>query len=123
MLGDSGSITVPPNTQVQIADDGTVSGIAPGQPPIQVGRIKLVHPPTDTIVRGDDGLFRSTAGQPVPTDANVRVVSGSIESSNVNATDALVQMIDLSRQYETQVKLLQTANDDAKQASTILAFS
>jgi len=78
VTGDSGSITVPPNTQVQIADDGTVSATAPGQQPIQVGRIRLVNPPTDTIVRGDDGLFRSTASQR-------RTTSGALDGRSVPA--------------------------------------
>ena len=94
VLGDGGPISVPPNTSLAIAPDGTISIVPLGQGPettATVGRIKLVNPPKDQLDRGEDGLFRMRDGTELPADANVRVASGVLESSNVNVADAMVQ--------------------------------
>ena len=62
--------------------------------------------------------FEGTAG--APPDANVRIISGALEGSNVNTVEAMVNMITLARQFDTHMKLLQTANENDKSASTIL---
>ncbi|UXY17014.1 flagellar basal-body rod protein FlgF [Chitiniphilus purpureus] len=125
VLGEAGPITVPENTFVTFGADGTVSG-ADRNNPAQVnelGRIRLVNPPLETLDRGSDGLFRQRSGAPAPADANVRVASGSIETSNVNAVDELVDMISAQRHYDMQVRLLQTADTNARSAAQILAVS
>jgi flagellar basal-body rod protein FlgF len=47
----------------------------------------------------------------LPVDENARVISGALESSNVNMTSALVDMIETSRAWETQARLLKTAEE------------
>lgn len=124
--GESGTITLPPNSKISIGDDGTISAIADGaqaQSTI-VGRLRLVNPPAAAMSRGSDGLFRySGDDQPPPADANVKITSGALESSNVNVTETMVDMIAMARQYDLQVKVLQTASDDAKQASSLLMLA
>ncbi|CAH1195692.1 flagellar basal-body rod protein FlgF [Candidatus Nitrotoga sp. BS] len=123
VAGDTGFITIPPNTEVTIATDGTISTVTSGQLPNQVaviGRIKLVNPPEAQMVRGDDSLFRTLDGKPVAADVGVKVASGSLESSNVNTVDAMVSMISLARQFDMQMKMLQSADSNAKQASQLL---
>lgn len=124
--GDSGPIAVPPDQQVMIAKDGTVSSVPIGQNQNAVtinGRIKLVNPPEANLVRGDDGLFRLQSGQPAPTDENVTLAVGSLETSNVNAADALVKMISLGRQFDMQMKVLSAANDNDKAANKIISVA
>jgi flagellar basal-body rod protein FlgF len=75
------------------------------------------------MVRGDDGLFRSKDGKPAEADQNVNLVSGFLESSNVNAVEAMVNMISLARQFETQMKILTTTDNDARQAAKILSVN
>src|SRR5512135_350157 len=126
VVGDAGPITIPPDTQVTIAKDGTISTVPTGTQAAQVvvvGRLKLTNPPEDQLVRGDDALFRTKDGNPADADARVTVTSGSIESSNVNMVESMVDMITLARQFDMQMKLLQTAGDNAKQASTLLSIS
>ena len=126
VLGDNGPITLPPDTQVTIAQDGSIATVPrDGQPEggVMAGRIKLVNPPQNMLARGDDGLFRSTAGNPADADANVSVLSGHLENSNVNPVEAMVNMISLARQFETQMKLLSTADSNARQASKILSMN
>lgn len=123
VLGDAGPITVPPDTSLTIAQDGTVSAISQDNPQdgaVVVGRIKLTNPAQNSMTRGDDALFRANGGQPANADANVTVLSGFLESSNVNAVEAMVNMISLARQFDTQMKMLSTADNNARQAAKIL---
>ena len=126
VMGDGGPITIPPDTQVTIAKDGTISTVPSGSQASQVvvvGRLKLVNPPENQMVRGDDAMFRTKDGNPADADANVTVVSGSLEGSNVNTVEALVDMITLARQFDAQMKMLQMADDNAKQASSVLTIT
>src|SRR5487761_2158053 len=126
VVGDSGPITIPPDTVVTIAKDGTISTVPSGTMAAQeviVGRIKLTNPPENQMVRGEDGLFRTMDGKPADADVKVTVVSGNLEGSNANMVESMVNMISLSRQFDMQMKMLTTANDNAKQASGVLAVT
>jgi flagellar basal-body rod protein FlgF len=123
VLGDAGPISVPPHSSVLVGTDGTVSIVPLGQGPettANVGRIKLVNPPLGELTRGEDGLFRMRNGGDAPADASVRVISGVLESSNVNIADAMVNMIELSRQFDLQVKAMKTAEDNAAASAQLL---
>lgn len=126
VLGDGGPISVPPHSSISIAVDGSISIVPLGQGPettATVGRIKLVNPPKDLLERGEDGLFRQRDGGDAPADAAVRVASGSLESSNVNVADALVNMIELSRHFELQVKAMRTAEENASASAQLLRMT
>jgi flagellar basal-body rod protein FlgF len=123
VMGEGGPISIPPHTSLMIAADGTISIVPVGQGPettSQVGRIKLVNPPAESLVRGDDGLFRTVDGSDAPPDANVRVASGVLEASNVNIADAMVNMIELSRHFDLQVKAMRTAEENAAASAQLL---
>jgi flagellar basal-body rod protein FlgF len=124
VLGDGGPIAVPPNTSVSIGRDGTVSGV-PTQPPrtgvTVLGRLKLVDPDESSLKKGPDGLFRMKDGSTADQSETVRVVSGAVEGSNVNAASALVDMIGLARQFEMQMKLITSGEDNDKQATQLLS--
>jgi flagellar basal-body rod protein FlgF len=126
VLGESGTIVVPPNSNVAIGGDGTVSAIPNDGVPNAVsivGRIKLVNPPEAGMDRGADGLFRQKNGQVATADANVQVTPGALEGSNVSAVQMLVDMIASARQFDTQMKLLQTAESSDRGWSSILNLS
>jgi flagellar basal-body rod protein FlgF len=126
VLGDGGPIAIPPDNNIEIGADGTVSIIPTFGTPNNVnpvGRLKLVNPPEVDLVRGGDGLFRLRSGQPAPADENVRVASGALEGSNVNVTDAMVNLISLARQFELQIKMMQTADQNAQRADQLLSIS
>jgi flagellar basal-body rod protein FlgF len=123
VLGDSGPIAIPPDTDVTVAKDGTISTVPTGQnlnAVSAVGRIKLVNPAEADLVRGADGLFRVQNAATVPADAGVTLISGALETSNVNVVDALVGMISLARQFDMQIKLLQSAEANATKASQVM---
>ena len=126
VAGDGGPINVPPDNNIEIAPDGTVSVVPNFGTPNNanaLGRIKMVNPPEADMVRGADGLFRLRSGQPAEADQNVKLASGTLEGSNVNVTDAMVNLISLSRQFEMQIKLLQTADTNAQRADQLLALN
>lgn len=124
VLGDGGPINIPPNTSVSIGRDGTVSGV-PTQPPrtnvTVLGRLKLVDPDESSLKKGPDGLFRMKDGSTADLSETVRVTSGAVEGSNVNAASALVDMIGLARQFEMQMKLITSGEDNDKQATQLLS--
>ncbi len=122
--GDGGSITVPPDVKVSIALDGTVSVIpeSGAQNTVNnIGRIKLVNPDEAELVRGGDGLFRSRGGDPAPVSEPTQLASGYLEGSNVNPVDQMVSMISLARQFEMQVKMLQTADQNDRSATQVIS--
>lgn len=124
--GDGGPITIPPDVTITIAKDGTISSVnnttAPGGSNI-IGRIKLVNPAVATLERAEDGLFNIKGGGTADADANVNLVSGALESSNVNVVDAMVNMISLARQFEMQMKMMQSAENNAEKASQLLSLT
>ncbi|WP_261546368.1 flagellar basal-body rod protein FlgF [Burkholderia multivorans] len=126
VVGNGGPISVPPNAEVTIGKDGTVSALMPGDPPTAVAivdQMKLVNPDPATLVRGNDGLFRTTDGNPADADPNVAVVPNSLEGSNVNPVTAMVAMIDNARAFQLQSKLIQTADQNEQSANQLLNFS
>ena len=68
-------------------------------------RIKLVNPPAESVVKGEDGLLRTRDGAAAPADAAVQLATGTVEGSNVNAVEAMVNLIELARKFESQVKM------------------
>jgi flagellar basal-body rod protein FlgF len=126
VVGDAGPITIPPDTEITIAKDGTISTVPTGTKPaavVTVGRIKLTNPPEAQMVRGDDGMFRTKDGNSAKADSTVTVVTGNLEGSNVNAVEAMVDMITLARQFDNQMKMLQAADNNSKAASQLLNFA
>ena len=112
VLGESGPISVPPDSTISIARQGTVSVVSAVPPPNTVnaiGRIKLVNPDEKLMVRGDDGLFRMVNGASVQADPNVALVSGTLEGSNVSVVEEMISMISLARQFDLQMQLLSNA--------------
>jgi flagellar basal-body rod protein FlgF len=120
VLGDGGPINVPPNSELAIGSDGTVSAKSPNQRPTAIGRLKLVTPEAATqLTRGDDGLFRAADGD-LPADPAARLQDGALEGSNVSAVETMVSMIAAARQFEQQMKLLQIAQTQGQQSAKLL---
>ncbi|KAF0193019.1 MAG: flagellar basal-body rod protein FlgF [Gammaproteobacteria bacterium] len=115
VLGNGGPIAIPPAETIEVGRDGTISIRPVGQGPntlAVVDRIKLVNPPAKGMEKGADGLMRIAGRGDASADAGVTVVSGALEMSNVNAVDALVNMMELSRQFEMHIKIMKTAQEN-----------
>lgn len=126
VLGDGGPISIPPDVTVSVGKDGTISSVTnntlPG-PSSVIGRLKLVNPDTANLKRSEEGVFVTKNGTPAEVDANVSVVGGALESSNVNVVDSMVNMISLARQFEMQMKLVASAENNANKASQLFNMS
>ncbi len=113
------AITIPSNaTSVTIGSDGVVSALTPGSAaPTQLGSIQLADfiNPTGLQAIGQN-LFLETASSGSPTTGTPglngigSVVQGSLETSNVNVVEELVNMIETQRAYEMNSKAIQTSD-------------
>jgi len=124
VLGDGGPLTIPPADSVSIGSDGTITIVPQGtgaKGASAIARLKLVNPPEAQLVKGVDGLIRTKDGTPAPLDAAVQVRSGALETSNVNAPRALVQMIELARMFDMQTRLMSTTDQNAASAQKLLS--
>jgi flagellar basal-body rod protein FlgF len=119
VTGDGGPITIPPNAQVLIGGDGTVTATVGKAAPQAVGRIKLVTPEAP-LLRGSDGLFRAAGGDDLPADATAGLQAEALEGSNVSPVESMVAMIAAARQFEQQMKMLQTAQEREQSATRLL---
>ncbi len=114
VIGNNGPIALPPHDMIEIAADGTITILPEGSTPEAlaiIDRIKLVEPPLQDLVKGEDGLMRLKDGSEEPAEAGTELVAGALESSNVSVADALVDMIELSRKFEFQVKMMKAAEE------------
>ena len=112
-------ITIPQNTQsITIGVDGTVSALVAGSSaPTQIGTIQLVDfiNATGLQARGEN-LFLETAssGAPQPGTPGLNglgtIIQASLETSNVNVVEELVNMIETQRAYEINSKAIETAD-------------
>lgn len=126
VLGNAGPIAVPPQQQIEIGQDGTISIRSLGEAPnvvAQVDRIKMVNPDPKSLVKGEDGMIRLKEPATQQADANVRLTSGFLESSNVNAVAEMTSMLALARQFELHVKMMRTAEDNASAVARVMQLS
>ena len=125
VVGEGGEITIPANSEVEVSRNGLVWVRQNGEQRMnQIAQIKLVNPSISDLTRADDGFFELPATQPAaPIDPSVRVVQGAYETSNVSAANAMVQMINQTRMFELNMRVIQTAEQNARQANILLTMS
>jgi len=123
VMGNGGPIAVPPEQKIEVGEDGTITIRAMGEGPqvmAQVDRIKMVNPDLKTMTKGLDGLIHPDNGQPLAADGNVRLVSGFLETSNVNAVEEMTSVLALSRQFELHIKMMTTAKEGDEAMARVL---
>lgn len=127
VLGENGPIFVPmPIDKLVIGANGNVSIRPMGAPPEVmevIDRIKLVNPPNGNLEKASDGLFKLKDDQQALADANVKLEIGVLEGSNVNSIEEMTNMIALQRQYEMNVKLMKTADENAQRSESLMRMS
>lgn len=127
VMGNGGlPIVIPPAEKIEIATDGTITIRPLGENAVElalVDQVKLVKPEAGELFKGQDGFMHTDNDIPLPPALNVQVRSGYLESSNVNAVSDLTSMISLSRQFEMQVKMMKTAEENSSAAAKILQMS
>ncbi len=126
VLGNGGPISLPPYQKLQISEDGLISVVPKGSPPnaiAEVDRIKLVKPANADMAHAEAGLFRTVSGEVPAADPSVRINTSQLEASNVNSAEALVQMIEISRSYEMQIRAMNTAEQNDEYAARLMRMS
>jgi flagellar basal-body rod protein FlgF len=88
-----------------------------------ISRIKLVDPNPLELVKGDDGLMRLKSSGTAPASADVKLVSGALESSNVNLPQALISMIELARMFDLEVRAMTTAEQTEALATKLISVT
>jgi len=126
LSADNAPIEIPDRGTVTFSGDGTITALGAGDNPADIqiiGQIKLANLQPAALQRGDDGYFRADPQvQPaVQADPAVRMVSGFVEKSNVNAAENMVALIENARRFEMQMKVIQDAGSNAQQANSILS--
>jgi flagellar basal-body rod protein FlgF len=121
ILSDAGPINIPADSRVTIGADGTVSYVPKGETALStvvLGRILLVNPDPETLQKGLDGNIRANADANLEPSAEVQIAVGALETSNVNPIASMVQMIELSRSFESHIQTMKSADElDASSAS------
>jgi len=123
VMGNGGPIAVPPEQQIEIGADGTISIRSMGEGPqvmAQVDRIKLVKPDLKSMEKGPDGLIHTKDGRAADADGTVQVESGFLQGSNVNAVEEMTSVLALSRQFELHIKMMKTAEEDDQSMARVL---
>lgn len=122
VLGEGGELTLPEYRAMNFGNDGTISITPPGGGALlEAGKLKLVQPDPQDLVKGTDGLFRLRQGGNAESSENVVLAPGFLEGSNVNAVDELVSSMALSRNFELQVRLMKTADEQAQQGAKLIS--
>ncbi|MGN0894598.1 MAG: flagellar basal-body rod protein FlgF [Succinivibrio sp.] len=113
-------------SDIAISKDGTISGRPQGADANVIeefARIKLVKPEDyRNIEKGYDGLFRNVDGSLMDQDNTVAVESGMLEASNVNPVEELTSLIRIQRQYDTQVKMMESASQMDERQNSLLSY-
>ena len=123
VMGSSGPVTLPSYESVSIGSDGSISIVPQGDKTGQttvVDRLKLVSSKGSDAVKGLDNLMRVRGGGVMPADLDAGVTSGALEGSNVNMTQALVDMIENQRSYEVQANLLKEARSMDESSASVM---
>jgi len=123
VMGENGPISIPESKNILFGTDGTISirpNDANANEITQVDRLRLVNPPLNNLQKGSDGLLRMKNGNNAIGDPNIKVVPGTLETSNVNAASELVNMIEHARQFEMQTKMMKIAEENEQRAAQIM---
>lgn len=126
VFGNEGPISIPPAEKIDIGSDGTISIVPVGDNAtgiIVIDRIKLVKPDLANLEKLTDGLMHTKDGSVLQADGDVSLVQGALEGSNVNAVSALVEMIELARNFELQMKVMKGADDNSGVSAKLMQMA
>ena len=120
VMGQKGPIRIPPAERIIIGADGTVSAKLKGATEFtKLDQIRFVNPDLTKLHKAKNGLFDYSGGSLKPA-LNVKIVPGALEGSNVSVVDAMTQLIDLSRTYQTHTSFMRTIAENALKVNSIL---
>lgn len=109
--GQNGYIQVDPNVELVVDEEGYLY-----QNGVQLGQIGVVDfEDYDYLEKYGENMYNlANGGQTTPSRA--KVVQGSLEMSNVNVVSEMVEMITISRAYESNQKIIQSIDETLDKA-------
>lgn len=128
VLGEGGPIAIPPGLLVQINPDGSIYARDPTQvgtvPDVPIGQLRLRDASSVRLSRREDGLFK-VSDKPngtdiAATDQLPQVIPGALEGSNVSAIEAMTRLIDHSRSFESQIRIIKEMKGLDESASSMM---
>jgi flagellar basal-body rod protein FlgF len=126
VLGQDGPISIPPSQKLEIGRDGTISIVPLGgnaSNTAVIDRIKLVKPDPKNIEKLNDGLMHLKDKKIAEASTDVLLVQGALEGSNVNTIGAMVDMIELSKNFELQTKVMKSADENASASARLMQMA
>ncbi len=128
VMGQNGPITVPANLKLSINPDGSLYGRDPTQPSnapgVLIDQLRVKDASEVKFERREDGLFKVTA-QPEGSDFTSgpnapQVIPNALEGSNVSGIEALTRLMDFSRTFEMQIKIIKETKSLDESGSTMM---
>ena len=126
VMGQDGPISLPPAQKLEIGKDGTISMVPLGANATNtaiIDRIKLVKPELQNLEKRSDGLMHLKDNKTAEASAEVTLVQGAIEGSNVNTIGAMVDMIELSKNFELQTKVMKSADENSQASARLMQLA
>lgn len=121
VAGLQGPLVLPEFGDIDISADGTINLLPIGGGVVaQQGQIKLVSAQGQPMLKGLDGLLRPQDGEELAPDAAISVRSGALEGSNVNAVEQMVATMNISRQFEINIKMMKAADELAASGNKLI---
>ena len=128
VLGQGGPVNIPPGFIVKINEDGGIYARDPAQvgpaPEVLVDQLSLRDASQVKLLRREDGLYRVAdrpAGSDFASGPNLpRVIPQALEGSNVSAIEAMAKLIDHSRSFETQIRIIKETKSLDESGSTMM---
>ncbi|WP_425619529.1 flagellar basal-body rod protein FlgF [Buchnera aphidicola] len=129
VVGNNCSIIVPNNGTLNILSNGVIQLIQNYHNHIiknKIGSLKLVHLPINDLIHKENGLFylknnsKKANYNTIKHSNDIRLQSGMLESSNVNSAQNMIELISNARQFEMQMKMISTYNQNAEYANQLI---
>lgn len=125
--GENGQpITLPTGSKVNINPDGSIYATSDAQmadPGVLVGRLMLRDSSQARLVRREDGLFQpeGNPGSDI-TNGTLRpsLTPKALEGSNVNAMEIMIKLIDQSRSFEQQIRIIKESKSGDEAGASML---
>ena len=118
-------IVLPQFSAIKFSDNGEVLVRQPGALPgdfTSVGLLGSVSPAPNSVTKSLDGKIRNLDGSTPDADQSGLFAQGVLEGSNVNAIEEMILNMDMQRQFEINVKLINQAEEIDKSGTKLMSL-
>ncbi|QCI23874.1 flagellar basal-body rod protein FlgF [Buchnera aphidicola (Macrosiphoniella sanborni)] len=130
VVGNNCNIKIPHDLNIKILSNGLIKSIKQYNNQIienTIGALKLVKLPSNVLIHKENGLFyfknssqKNKYNNLINHNNHIRLQSGMLEESNVNAVQNMIEMISNSRQFDMQIKMISTYDRNSEYANQLI---